>query len=622
LASSGSDKTLRLWNPASLVKDKAPVGHSDSVWFAVFSPDGHTLASAGKDKTIRLWDTALGREKIVLRGHGREVRALAFSPDGKALASGSWDNTVRLWNPITGNEKRVLKGHKNGVSWVTFSPDGKVLASGSRDKTIRLWDPTTGNEERTLRGHSNAVACLSFNSDGKVLASGSLDTSIRLWNPASGEQRGILAGHSALVSGLAFTPDGESLVSGSWDRTIRLWDLKSGRGRILGRHQGRVYRLSISSDGRRVGAPGSNKVARIWDVRSGKNGVLRGHQAEINSLRFSPNDQLAVTASDDGTVRVWDVDKGKPFWRTTALLSTWRRIHTHRGWEMLALEGNTPKGDKDRQEAFTRAKWRSAIEKDAHVASESGQGNKLCLETHHQQLEMWDMQADQLLFKEPALGLDQVLALSSGCLVLARGKVRLYGRAGAYRELAPQATAISLGHDEILVVMDQKVLAFDSWGRKKTGYKTGLGVRAVLRSKDRLALGFEDGNIEVVSLSHKERKQYFKDVASSPVMQMLEGPRGTLIVGYANGQLGIWNFKTGLRLYLSRLHGPVRHLQIRKGTLYAASELGDKLVFDLSAFQKKYCDLVRDVWQKVPVVWESGSPTLRSAPDNHQCSKP
>jgi WD40 repeat protein len=138
-----------------------------------------------------------------------------------------------------------------------------------------------------------------------------------------------------------------------------------------------------------------------------------------------------------------------------------------------------------------------------------------------------------------------------------------------------------------------------------------------------LAVGYEDGNVELVSRPSGQRRTGFilEDAAASAVTRLVAGPRGTLLAGYANGLVVVWDSKTGKLLDRRRLHGPVTQLQLRDQRLHVASELGDRLTWDLSAFYLDYCRLLRQVWRRVPVAWEGGLPEVRLAPEKHRCAQ-
>ncbi len=55
-SSSSMDKTIKLWDVASGTEKTTLSGHWDNVTSVAFSPDGKILASSSSDKTIKLWD--------------------------------------------------------------------------------------------------------------------------------------------------------------------------------------------------------------------------------------------------------------------------------------------------------------------------------------------------------------------------------------------------------------------------------------------------------------------------------------------------------------------------------------------------------------------------------------
>jgi WD40 repeat protein len=66
----------------------------NAVWV---SPDGTEIAAGTVMGPLLIWDAASGRNLATLVGHTMSVFYLSFSPDGKTLASTSADGTVVIW---------------------------------------------------------------------------------------------------------------------------------------------------------------------------------------------------------------------------------------------------------------------------------------------------------------------------------------------------------------------------------------------------------------------------------------------------------------------------------------------------------------------------------------------
>ncbi|MFH0901537.1 MAG: hypothetical protein V2A73_12995, partial [Pseudomonadota bacterium] len=614
VASASRDNSLRLWRAVRTAEEEPARGHAGQVASVAFGPDSRLVASAGFDGRVRVWDAATGSERMVLGlgSHAGAAVDLAISPAGDLLAAGGEDRVVRIYAIPAGKEERVLSGHRDTITSIVFSPDGQSLATASRDASIRLWSVTTGKQKSELSGHGDAVWGVDFSSDGAALISAGADKTVRLWDIASGQSR-VLGTHDARARWVDFDARGERVVSSGDDHKIRIWDVTSGESQLVVEHPQVGYRPSFHPDGRRLGIPWADGTARIVDLQSGSSVQLCGHRGEVNHIRFSPDGKLVATGGSDGTVRLWNSDSGLPLWRGPALFASPPELFNQLGW--LALDSGVRESKTD------PPRWRRAVEQRARLSSAASDGRLLCLHTYDDHIEMWDMRSDGLIRDDAQQGVDRIIASPHGCLFLSQGRARLLATSQARRELAVDASAIALGESGIMVATRNKIVLFDSTGVERSSVPSDGGVTALARTNHWIVVGFEDGNIQLLAPDSKQASPRFAfgTVPVSPVTVLMEGPGSTVAAGYANGLVGVWNLDNGSQLEAAKLHGPVNQLLLVGSRLHAATDLGDHLSLDVGIFYQTYCELLTDIWQHVPVVWEHGFPVLRQPSRRHEC---
>jgi WD40 repeat protein/energy-coupling factor transporter ATP-binding protein EcfA2 len=300
------DKISRIRDAKTGLEIAVLQGHTDTITYTIFSPDGTRIATASRDDTVRIWASDTGAELKVLKT--ARSSNIDFSPDGTRILISSADRSTRIWDVGTGRET-VLQGQ---VGNAKFSPDGnRVVGRGSSPNELAVWDASTGQELLILQGHTEDAYAPNFSPDGALVSAGSNDQTARIWDIKTGETRAILRGHTHVVWQAVFSPDGARVLTASNDFTARLWDAKTGEaGPILKGHAGWVTRAAFSADSKRIITTSWDQTARIWDAATGTElSVLRGHNAALFDALFSPDGKYALTSAWDGTARLWFVEE-------------------------------------------------------------------------------------------------------------------------------------------------------------------------------------------------------------------------------------------------------------------------------------------------------------------------
>lgn len=292
-------------------------GHRGPIRGLAFLPSGEVI-STGSDNTVRIWDPVSGRIVRQFSTHSRFfAREMSRSGDGKTLAVNDLKGAnLQLLDVSTGRQLRTMKTPYEDCYLLAFAPAGNLLATASNTQSegslalVQLWDLATGRELRRIGGE--CCAGLTFSPDGRFLAINHLSR-VGIWRVASGKLHRTF--NVINPRHLSFAPDGRMLAVGSVYFGITLWEVATTHERLRLRSpdlKGDPWpdALCFSPDGRYLASTDGNaRTIYLWDARTGEL-VHRfaGHEnGRPNELVFSPDSRLLASGSDDTTILLWDV---------------------------------------------------------------------------------------------------------------------------------------------------------------------------------------------------------------------------------------------------------------------------------------------------------------------------
>ena len=307
----------RLGSLKSAGKDKPPRGHLETVYLAVFSPDGKLVASRDHYQTIRVWEVDTGKTRWVLEGHEFRIRSMVFSPDSKLLVSASWNEVVRLWDVATGREVRKLDG---GGLIVQFSKDGKVLTVLHGEGKFSRYDVATGKITSSSEVQGTKVP-LAISADGEYVAATDkvADKIVGYAQLKKDAQRRLFKGAREYPTTACFSRDGMTLAAGGRDNLIHVWDVVTGKLNYqLEAHEAKILQIAFSPDRSIIATASLDDTVRLWETISGteivtlsahaRQAQTKGLQGNVCTVDFSPDGQRLVSGSADRTLLVWDVN--------------------------------------------------------------------------------------------------------------------------------------------------------------------------------------------------------------------------------------------------------------------------------------------------------------------------
>ena len=361
-ASGGADGLVLVYEISNYRILWAFEAHTGIVNMVRFAHNSLILASSSSDKTVRIWDVKKGKEILELKDHETPVSCIAFSKDDQLLVCSS-TNHIIVWD--INNHKKIIQesfepfvidlafsdfqsiyvkdieqnewhwkisddgliplnkrvniesknhkeelltiqpGHKSGILSLAISSNGNFLASADMKGIVKIWNLHKGLHHY-LKEHDAEVTSVKFINTNTLISCG-YDEKIRKWDLHRGKCIHSLSGHSNYINDITYSKALNFIASASNDRTIALWDTDLNNEATLERHDDWVKTICFSKDGKWLVSGGRDHKVILWDLASRKPTVFKGHTDEVTSVLFSNNQKKIITASMDRTISIWDI---------------------------------------------------------------------------------------------------------------------------------------------------------------------------------------------------------------------------------------------------------------------------------------------------------------------------
>ena len=457
-----NDGNIWVWEPK---RNSIQVlrGHRDWLICTAFSPDGKLLASTGSDRTTRIWDLCIGDKLARIHGHVDLVRWVTFSDDGQRLVSVSVNGTIWSWDGLTGlevecirfSQSRVIEGsapfsfngrylvfdenhvfHIRDVSnsaeiasfpnrdgWTGFAIDQtgtKLLATGPGDVDIYVLHLATGTPQHILNCEKQrSRPQFASSSDGQFVAVSS--KSVEIFDLQTEHAIAQFAGLDTCRGAIAFSPNGRQFLAGN-SGTVFVWNIASGT--VASRL--RLYDLwgdgeAQSPDGRWL-ARSTDQGAIIIDSKTGMESVrLPGRIGTFRSLAFSSDGRCLLTRTSR-SVRVWAVPAGNELGCLT--LERDGSVSSQHGLPIVEITSEGMVRVVDVTNGSEVACLPIDVpESELVAACFSADGNRVVCEWSHGEIQVWDMHRSSCIQTHRAIS--DVKAIATGHHYLAFGNPAL-----------------------------------------------------------------------------------------------------------------------------------------------------------------------------------------------------
>ena len=271
VVSSQDNGTIQLWNFSEIMVGKLPPkisiqAHRGMATALAFSLDGKLIASTGSDRLIKIWDAVTGEQLQTLSGHTDYVPLLLFVDD-RTIVSQSYDKTIRQWDLTTGEWKILIAMELQYLIVLCRSPDCQSIVFGSDLPSLIILERNTG-QTTSYPAVGNRLRHLAFSQDGRFLIGITDDRILNLWEVNRNYHHCSWSiGNRDQTSIVPHPRLSHLLIIGSDDGSISIWDLQERvcLERIVA-HNRDILAMGIVPDPQRLVSCSVDGSIKVWGL--------------------------------------------------------------------------------------------------------------------------------------------------------------------------------------------------------------------------------------------------------------------------------------------------------------------------------------------------------------------
>jgi serine/threonine protein kinase/WD40 repeat protein len=320
-------------------------GHTDTIYYAEYSPDGKRILTIGNDSTIRIWDSETAKEiwpAIKWSVRDSQVARATFVASADALIV-SEGYTVRRVPIIADADLAAsdvaLTSFKTVVSrsfeqFISLEAT-KLVVRSSRDlqQICELQIPMYSADEATPQLTGTRPAYHPIQQQAVIAVGGDA----YLFDTSNGQLLGTLKGHHLPISDCCLSFDAIATVAN--DKTLRLWRTNSGRVQrtFTSQHinaSAQDCPLTLSHDGHSLAVAtqayfqSSRRTTNGDPVPGFADGAVSKSQTDCDRL-LTLDDRTAIVTAPSTSHVLYQGDFSRPLYFESQLVANGKRFLAH-----------------------------------------------------------------------------------------------------------------------------------------------------------------------------------------------------------------------------------------------------------------------------------------------------